>query len=265
VRRLGAIGKRALRKQGYVLARGLVPRERVRAALAAINGSLGERGLAADELPRLRATTFCPELVAAPPILDLYAATPLGALAEAAIGRGRVRRPGEAQIALRFPAALPSDPAPPRPHIDGMPQPLNGVAAGTIYHFTALAAVFLSDVDRPFQGNFTVWPGAHLTLAAHFGAHGVDELLTGFPRVPLPEPRQLTARAGDALLAHHLLPHAVAPNLGPHVRYAVFFRLFHEAYDPTSTATLVDPWREWEGLPDRFRRGSGAPPGPPRR
>ena len=46
------------------------------------------------------------------------------------------------------------------------PRALNGVAAGTIYHFTALAAVFLSDVDEPFAGNFTVWPGSHRALAA---------------------------------------------------------------------------------------------------
>jgi hypothetical protein len=244
---LGAEETRALLAEGYVLWPGLVARDRVDAALGAINASLGQEGIARDALDTMRAQTFCPELANAPPILDLYRGTQLAALARAAVGPERVRDPGVGQIALRFPSPRASR-VEPRPHIDGMPQPLNGVAPGTIYHFTALAAVFLSDTDGPFQGNFTVWPGTHRELASHFGAHGTDVLLQRFPPIALPAPRQLVVRAGDALLAHYLLAHSAAPNLGPHVRYAVFFRLFHDAHDPASTATLVDLWREWDGV-----------------
>jgi hypothetical protein len=42
--------------------------------------------------------------------------------------------------------------------------------------------------------------------------------------------------------------HGVSAHHGPHVRYAVFFRLFHEAHDPDSTEALGDPWRAWEGM-----------------
>ena len=238
---------RALVDEGYLLVPGLVARDRVDAALKAINHSLGERGIDKDALWTMRAQTFCPELVAAAPILDLYRATPLAALAESALGVGKVRAPATGQIALRFPqdVAAPRDP---HPHIDGMPGPLNGVAPRTIFHFTALAGVFLNDVEGPFRGNLTVWPGTHATLARHFAAHGTEGLLTGFPPITLPPPRQLRARAGDALLAHYQLAHGAAPNVGPHVRYAVFFRLFHEAHDPTSTATMTDLWREWDGV-----------------
>jgi hypothetical protein len=241
--------ERALVDEGYLLVPGLVSRERVDAALTAINTSLGEEGIAKDALWTLRAQTFCPELVSAPPILDLYTRG-VAPLAEAAIGAGKVRPPPKGQIALRFPQALPAGQAPrdPYPHIDGMPGPLNGVTPNTIFHFTALGAVFLSDVELPFHGNFTVWPGTHATLARHFAAHGTDELLRGFPPIPMPAPRQLVARAGDALLAHYDLAHGAAANFGPHVRYAVFFRLFHAAHDAASTATMTDPWREWEGL-----------------
>jgi hypothetical protein len=248
--------ERALLDEGYLHLPGVVPRERVDAALGAINHSLGEEGIAKDALWTMRAQTFCPELVSAPPIVDLYRATPLRTLAEAAIGEVRV--PSTGQIALRFPQP-PADPAsPPRdphPHIDGMPGPLNGVAAGTLYHFTALGAVFLSDVDLPFRGNFTVWPGTHQTLARHFAAHGTSELLTGFPKIALPPPRQLRVRAGDALLAHYQLAHGVAANVGPHIRYAVFFRLSHVAHDPRSTEPLTDLWREWSGLASLGKRG----------
>jgi hypothetical protein len=240
----------ALVAEGYLLVPGLVSRERVEAALHAINGSLGEQGIAKDALWTMRAQTFCPELVSAPPILDLYRSTPLAELAEAAIGAGRVRTPSTAQIALRFPQVAGPTPEPrdPHPHIDGMPGPLNGVDAGTLYHFTALGGVFLSDVDLPFRGNLTVWPGTHASLAHHFAAHGTDELLHGFPKIELPKPRQLHVRAGDALLAHYQLAHGAAANIGPHIRYAVFFRLSHTDHDPRSTDTLTDLWREWEGL-----------------
>jgi hypothetical protein len=239
--------QRALVDEGYLVVPGLVTRDRVDTALKAINHSLGEQGIAKDALWTMRAQTFCPELVSAPPILDLYGATGLRTLAEAAIGEGRVRAPSTGQIALRFPQDVPA-PRAPYPHIDGMPGPLNGVAPQTIFHFTALAGVFLNDVDEPFHGNFTVWPGTHDTLARHFAQHGTAGLLTGFPPVDLPAPRQLRARAGDALLAHYQLAHGAAANVGPHVRYAVFFRLFHVDHDAGSTATMTDLWREWEGL-----------------
>lgn len=241
----------ALLEDGYVVAPGLVPRARVDAALAAINRSLGEEGIAKDALWTLRAQTFCPELVGAPPILDLYRDTPARELAAAAIGDGHVRPPRTGQIALRFPEG-PGDPSqPPRdpyPHIDGMPGELNGVAKGTLYHFTALLGVFLSEVEGPFQGNFTVWPGTHRTLEAHFRTHGLAGLQTGFPPIALPPARQLTARRGDVILAHHQLAHGAAKNLGPHIRYAVFFRLSHQDHDPGSTATMTDLWREWSGV-----------------
>jgi hypothetical protein len=244
---LGDLDLRSLREDGYLLGPGLVARERVDAALKAINHSLGEEGIARDQIWTLRAQTFCPELAAAPEILDLYRATPAVDLAEAAIGAGNVVAPATGQIALRFPEKL-TEPRVPYPHIDGMPGPLNGVEAGKLYHFTALAAVFLSDVTAPFQGNFTVWPGSHRALEAYFRAHGPGELVRGFPQIAMPPPRQLTVKAGDLLLAHYQLAHNAAPNVGPHVRYAVFFRLAHRAHDPTSTVTLTDLWREWDGV-----------------
>ncbi len=239
---------RALIDDGYVILPGAVPRARVDRALKAINHSLGEQGLDKSQLSTRRAQTFCPELVGADAILDLYRGTAVEELAQAAIGPGMVPRPTTGQIALRFPLAG-DQPEAPHPHIDGVPAPLNGVPAGRLFHFTALAGVFLSDVGEAFQGNFTVWPGSHRALAAHFAAHGTAELVQqGFPPLPLPPPRQLTARAGDAVLAHYQLAHAAAVNLGPHVRYAAFFRLARRGHDPSSTATLLDIWREWDGL-----------------
>jgi ectoine hydroxylase-related dioxygenase (phytanoyl-CoA dioxygenase family) len=246
---LDAEQQRALIDDGYLILPGAIPRARVDRALKAINHSLGERGIDRGQIWTYRARTFCPELVGNDAVLDLYRDTPLETLAQAAIGAGAVPRPAIGQIALRFPQQI-AEPKEPHPHIDGMPGPLNGVKPGNVCHFTALAGVFLSDVSGPFEGNFTVWPGTHRALAEHFAAHGIDELLQGFPPISMPAPRQLTARAGDAILAHYQLAHGAAPNVSPHVRYAAFFRLARQDHDASSAQTMIDLWREWPGLRD---------------
>ena len=247
---LGWFQKRRLARDGYVQLRGVVPPARIEAALRAINQSLGAAGLPPDRLRELRARTFCPELVSAPAILALYD-DGAQALAESAIGR--VRAPGEAQIALRFPQA---EGATPVPHIDGMYTPDNGVPAGTLQHFTGLLGVFLSDVATPRDGNFTVWPGSHRLLAAHFRQHGIGALAAGgLPALALPQPRPLLGRAGDVVLAHYALAHAAGPNLGPHVRYAVFFRLHHADHDPAGIRSLTRLWSDWDGMQSFARAG----------
>jgi hypothetical protein len=240
---LGWFQKRRLLREGYLLLRGAVPAPRIAAALKVINASLGARGLPPDRLSEMRARTFCPELVRAPEILALYAETPVRRLAEATIGQ--VEAPVEGQIALRFPQPQSS---PPVPHIDGMYAPENGVPAGTLQHFTALAGVFLSDTPVPEAGNFIVWPGSHELLAAHFRQHGPASILSGLPSLGSVQPRPLLVRAGDAVLAHYALAHTGGPNLGAHVRYAAFFRLQHRDHARAGTRPLTEPWSEWEGL-----------------
>jgi hypothetical protein len=240
---LGWFHRRRLVRDGFLQRRGLVPRRQLDAALAAINRSLGERGLPPDRLPEMRARTYCPELVRAPEILALYHDTPARALAEAAIGR--VRAPDEGQIALRFPVA---QPRPLVPHIDGMYSPDNGVPPGTLMHFTALIGIFLSDVTAPDAGNFTVWPGSHRVLEDHFRRHGTGVISNAFPSLEPARPRPLLGRAGDVVLAHYALAHAAAVNLGAHVRYAVFFRLYHPDHEQAGTRPLTELWSEWEGV-----------------
>jgi hypothetical protein len=239
--RLGWLARRRLRRQGFVQLRGVVPRARVEAALRLINRSLGEQGLPPERLAEMRARTYCPELVSAPEILDLFFATPVRPLVEATIGA--VRSPVEGQIALRFPQPEPD--RAPIPHIDGISSPENGVPAGTLYHFTALLGVFLSDVVGPRAGNLVVWPRSHEVVTEQLRRHGPRSIIGGLPPLEWGPPQPLEGRAGDVVLAHYAVAHGVARNLGPHVRYAVFFRLFHVAHDERA---LTEPWREWEGM-----------------
>lgn len=231
---------------GYVKIPGVVPPVMIDAALRAINGSLGN-GIDPGQVEIYRSRSFCPELQREAVITDLVNKTPALALAESAIGAGKVQPITAGQIALRFPT-LQDPPAPPRPHLDGMYTPTNGVPAGTIRNFTLLLGVALSDVTTTFAGNLTVWPGSHHIYERYFRAEGPMALLNGMPNVAIPEPLQILANAGDVILAHYELGHGVAQNVSPHTRYAIYFRLFHVDHDMNGHETMTDIWRHWEGL-----------------
>lgn len=234
--------------RGTVTLPGIVPPALVDAALRAINASLGSQGLPPDQLPTLRAQTYCPELTDTPPITDLLHRSPLWDLAASAIGAGQVRPVTRGQVALRFPTLDP--PREPTSHIDGIYTPTNGVPEGTIANFTALIGVFLSDLPRAYMGNFTIWPGTHRLYEDYFRAHGPQALLEGMPPVALPAMEQVTGRAGDAVLCHYQLGHGIAGNGSPHIRYGVFFRLTHADHDAVHWECMTDIWREWAGLRD---------------
>jgi ectoine hydroxylase-related dioxygenase (phytanoyl-CoA dioxygenase family) len=233
-------------EQGYVHVPGVIPRVMVDAALRAINHSVGE-GMNVAEMTRFRAQSYCPELQQNPVITDLLNATPALGLAESMIGAGQIAPATHGQIALRFPT-MQDPPAAPRPHLDGMHTPTNGVPAGEIYSFTMLLGVLLSDLHGPFAGNLAVWPGTHHIYERYFRERGPQSLLNGMPDVPIPEPVQLTGAAGDIVLCHYELAHGVATNVSPHVRYAIYFRLSHVQHASQKWDAMTNIWMEWAGL-----------------
>lgn len=233
-------------EHGYVHVPGVVPRLMVDAALRAINHSVGE-GMNVADMPRLRAQSYCPELQRSPVITDLLNGTPAWQLAESLIGPGQIAPVGAGQIALRFPT-LQDPPSAPRPHLDGMHTPTNGVPAGEIYSFTMLLGVMLSDLEGPYAGNLAVWPGTHQIYERYFQEHGPQALLDGMPTVSIPEPVQLTGKAGDIVLCHYELAHGVAPNVSPHPRYAIYFRLHHIDHAGQKWESMTNIWLEWDGL-----------------
>ena len=52
------------------------------------------------------------------------------------------------------------------------------------------------------------------------------------------------------MICHYLLAHSVAPNLSPHIRFAVYFRLFSPTHTPGSyrPAAMQDAWLDWHGI-----------------
>lgn len=250
--------KKQFYEQGYLVIPGVVPPVMVREALRAINHSVGG-GMPPEQMTKFRAQSFCPELQGSAVISDLFNRTPAVALAESAIGEGKICPVKGGQIALRFPGMQDPPPAP-RPHLDGMHSPTNGVPEGEIHNFTALVGILLSDVTEEYAGNFTVWPGSHHLHEAWFREKGPLSLLEGMPKVALPEPVQVKGKAGDMILAHYLLAHGVAPNTSPNVRYAIFFRLRHVNHEEQRFESMCDAWLQWEGMCDVVEASRAAKP-----
>jgi hypothetical protein len=242
---LTAAQKKELFENGYLQLAGLISQKQINVALRAINHSLGQ-GIKPQDIPKLRASSYCPELLGKPPITDLLFKSGLFSIAESLIGKNRLRLSGGGQIALRFPNM--EKPAGYAPHIDGLYREGNRVSKGKIESFTMLGGVFLSDVPNQFWGNFAVWPGSHRLLQKHFQEYGSQSLREGLPKMKMPDPIQLTARAGDAILCHYQTVHTVVSNVSPHIRYAVFFRLAHVNHSAHREKPFTDIWMEWPGI-----------------
>jgi len=237
--------KQEFYQNGFLKVPGVIPQVMIDAAVRAINVSIGE-GIDPEQVPIYRSRSFCPELQRESVITDLVNKTPALALAESLIGADKIKPIGSGQIALRFPT-LQDPPGQPRPHLDGMHAPNNGVPAGTIHNFTMLLGVALSDVTTPFAGNLALWPGTHHLYQTYFREHGPLALLQGMPPVEIPDPVQIMAKAGDIIMAHYQVAHGVTPNTSPYPRYAIYFRLQHVDHDDIALDSMTDIWREWEG------------------
>ena len=246
--------KKQFYTDGYTVVRGAIPQVMVDDALRAINHHIGE-GIDKSQVHIYRSQSFLPELKNEPVITDLFNKSSIVPLAESVLGEGAVPEAIGGQIALRFPS-LQDPPPEPRPHLDGLHSPNNGVPAGEVRNFSMLVVVLLRDVDAPYSGNFTVWPGTHHQYEAYFKEHGTEALhkgaSEGMPQIDLPEPQFTTGKAGDVIFASYHLGHTAAPNISPNTRYAVIFRIHHTAR-PNSQMNLdamTNMWIEWPGMAD---------------
>jgi hypothetical protein len=177
-----------------------------------------------------------------PTLCALLYGSPALSAAESLIDPGRFESPDQVQISLNVP---PFDHRPGGPHIDGLAPPEPDGRPGT---FTLLAGIMLSDQAAEQMGNLWVWPGSHRSAAAYFREHGPEALHSSapYPRVELPEPRQVLGRAGDLLLAHYLLGHNIGGNVSAVTREVVYFRLRREGHRGRWREYVQDELHEFE-------------------
>ena len=195
-------------------------------------------------------------------VTGLFNKTPVFELTESALGKGNLKPVGGCQIALRFPQAYDGPPGKLHGHLDGIPTEHNGVPTDNKFHnFTALAVVLLSELDGPYAGNFTVWPGSHRQVEAYYREHGAERFLKeGMPKLTLGEPLQIEGKPGDVVITHYCVVHTAAPNYSPHVRYAALARLNHARRTESGYGdVLTDLWIEWDGVREVIKDRKDAP------
>ncbi len=230
-------------ERGFLLLPQVVPPDVLAAASAAID-DLIERN---PPGPDVRGPHhYFPAAAQVPALAALLTGSPAFGLAEALTGPGTLQPPGQVQVALNIP---------PFPHRPGMHH-LDGAVAGPDGRpgtFTMLAGVLMSEQGEPDAGNLWVWPRTHLTHSEYFREHGPGALLAagGYPPVKLPEPEQITGRAGDLLLAHYLLGHNIGGNTSPAIRRAVYFRIKRSGHDARWREFLSDPWLDYDTVRER--------------
>ena len=105
---------------------GVAPESLVRRARRAINHSLGA-GFERSDVVSMNARSFCEELVADPRLLRLATNRPLWSCVRSLLGDGRIERPRECQIALRFPRPEGTPRTLDAPHVDGYHTPDKGL------------------------------------------------------------------------------------------------------------------------------------------
>lgn len=242
-------------RDGFVHLPGAASRALLDPALARIHRWMA-RGMRPERAGEYRQRSACPEERDHPDFMALFLNNSaiqetLNALLTS------FRTPCHAQIALRFPELASHEPT---PHLDGMAAPGNGVPPGELRPFAALVGLYLEPVPTEQRGNLTVWPGSHRSHGRHFATHGPESLLRGMPPLQDARSRQLTGEAGDAFVCHYLLGHGVAPNLGPRIRYAVYFRVQHGEHESLAVQAMADPFL---GHTDRVRRWAAALPAEP--
>ncbi len=232
-----------LRASGYVHLRGLVPATLVTKAREAI-----EHDLATNYDPARQeeydSRSYCPALRSSPAIMDLVEKSRLRNLIDAALGWEEVRcDPG--QVAIRR-ARNAYWPILPKPHLDGYAYARNGLRPGHVYNFTAIVGVFLGPTIRSYAGNLTVWPGSHRIYERHFRDRGPAALREGIPTPDgIGRPVQLLCDAGDIVMTHFLLGHAVSVNMSARDRYAVYFRLRLRGIQAQRWFYLTHAWARW--------------------
>lgn len=162
--------------------------------------------------------------------------------AEALTAPGALEQLWQIQVALNIP---PFSHRPGRPHIDAQnSEPTPGVVPNT---FTLLAGVFVTDQLNQDSGNLWIWPGTHLTHAEYFQQNGV-EMFCAYPDIELPEPVQVTARAGDLLLAHYLLGHNIGGNTSERTRRMLYYRISARGHVDQPERILTEPWYEYDAV-----------------
>jgi len=186
-------------------------------------------------------------------VLDLLNNSPAFTYAQRLIGKDKVTPIFNGQVALIFPQERKPFMTNPLP---GTQWHIDGFGLGLHSPFTLLLGVTLSEASSPLSGNFTVFPGSHLSLQSKvkeivergdgsFSNEGLAD------KPDLGTPVQILAKPGDIVMAHQKLAHRGGPNFSSQIRYQVYFRLSHIQHNELKQRALDNVFTEFEGCTDQ--------------
>jgi len=206
-------------EQGYVLISGLIPPEVAAAAETEMWALLGISPGAPEEWASVARGHHAFE---SPGLVACYTPAFLAAAAElAGEDPATIRAPKRGYCINIFPRQEPWEW--PRPHIDHAIKEHGHKTFPRAYRIATMT--FLHDV-APHGGGTVVWPGSHRKIEALARSDpGRYELMWALgrelDRAGLPDPVELTPRAGDVLFYHYLCAHAGSMNTGDRPRFAM--------------------------------------------
>ena len=97
--------------------------------------------------------------------------------------------------------------------------------------FTLLVGITLSDCLTDYAGNFTAYAGSHNTVISDMrdivASGRPPSTITHGEKRAFGNVRQVHARRGDVVFAHHKLAHRGGANHSANIRYQIYFRLTH--------------------------------------
>ncbi len=233
-------------RHGFAVRKGLVDRDYCAEALARVKTIVGNdrplREWSTDNTPVLHRPFFQGATQADPVLEKIYGQSRLLAAIEELFG-GTGHWDGERNYYLFVKPYNPAASATltPRGHIDFPGQEVPILYRGFTWQ------VALSDTE-PFSGNLTVHPGTHRVIQRALMADPSLQLPKGTSDLPMTDPFEFVAGAGDVLFMHHLVFHSgnESHSTGRLPRVALHGEAFRKKWlariDPSRPS--LSPWEQ---------------------
>ncbi|MEU1193065.1 phytanoyl-CoA dioxygenase family protein [Streptomyces sp. NPDC005859] len=229
---------------GVLIGRGLIPDGLLHPAAHLVDAWMREH-YDPTRLTAYTNQTFAPDLAGHPALLGLYNDSGLHPLVTRLLCPAPTTPLATAQIQIRLPnGAKQSVKA---MHVDGVSCP--HLHPEDLNTFTLIAGVVLSGSATGDAGALHYLPGGHRRMARYFAEEWTRGQAAQTPDdIARQDGTALTARPGDVIVMHHLVPHRVGINTSPVPRVMAYFRIRHADHPRLAEAALTDPWLEYPGL-----------------
>ena len=234
-----------LATKGFTICRCLVSPGLTEAAREAVEEQLASDLKHADDAQVESWTnrTFVPAIESDDRLLDLYRRSPLAAMSQRALEPYAVSALERAQVQVRLSSRSAGSSAQPVKdwHCDGIACP--HLPPGRLNTFQLLVGVFLTDLPHASGGAVRFRVGGHRSVANAFRRNRSFPEGRQVPAEVLELPvEEMCGTAGDAIISHHMAPHAVGINETETDRVMAYFRLRVVDHESIARLQLTDPW-----------------------